>query len=224
MNTSVKTLIGFSLLLVVALLYAYITWPRQARVTKVPASDMSTAIASNSGALPSSINISQEAPIPEENETLVNRNIFAPLFSLPLPSSMPDNQDTLSENSSALPVEVLPPPRPMPIFLGQLRHAGQQKVFLSIEGKVYVVGHDDSFGPDNAYRLVGISSESVIVKHRDDKNTFQIEAAEPPISVLSSSGSSYVEPMQPGDSTEISVPVEPERLDKEVPIDNVVDE
>jgi hypothetical protein len=52
MNTSVKTLIGFLLLLAVALVYAYFSWPRQARVANVPASGISTGISVKPDASP----------------------------------------------------------------------------------------------------------------------------------------------------------------------------
>jgi hypothetical protein len=224
MNTSVKTLLCFLLLLAVALVYGFLNWPRQARVTHVPGVDSPTGISTKSGVLPSDSGSTQEDQVQEKNVTLVNRNIFAPLFSLPSRDSIPDIKTIPPESVSVLPVELPPPPRPLPIFLGKLRHAGRQKVFLSVEGKVYVVGPGDSFGNDNAYRLVEISSQNLLVKHQDDKENFQIDAAEQPISMLSSSGSSFVEPTQAVVPTEINVPVEPGRLDKEVPIDNVVDE
>lgn len=224
MNTSVKTLIGFLLLLAVALAYAFMNWPRQARLPSVAETEISTGVSGTSGSLRSGPGVSGVGQAFEETESLVNRNIFAPLFDHPSQAPLPDINAIQSGGVAAMPVEILPPPRPMPIFLGKLRHAGQQKVFLSVEGEVYVVGPGDSFGPDNTYRLVEILSQSLIVRHQEDKENLEIEAAEQPISVLSASGASNVETMTPDDQREMNVPVEPGRLDKEVPIDNVVDE
>ncbi|MGE4545599.1 MAG: hypothetical protein AB7D06_15990 [Pedobacter sp.] len=223
MNTSVKTLIGFLLLLAVALVYAYFSWPRQTRVASVPAPGISTGISVKPDASPPAGEVLPKNQVPEERETLVNRNIFSPLFSLPAQASLPEIQESQTE-SAPLPPVVLPPPTPTPVFLGKLRHAGRQKVFLSVEGEVYVVGPGDSFGADNTYRLLEIASQYLIVKYKEDKDTFQIETAEQPISLISSSGASYVEVMQPVEPTEINVPIEPGSLDKEVPIDNVIDE
>lgn len=224
MNTSVKTLIGFLLLLTVALVYAFIHWPRQARVTSVPDSGISAGVSARPGALPSVADVSQEARTQDENEALVSRNIFAPLFRPPVQASVPDIQENQMESAPVLPAEILPPPRPIPIFLGKLRHAGQVKVFLSVAGEVYVVGPGDTFGPDSAYRLIEISSQNLTIKHNEDKDNFQIDAAEQPISVLSSSGTSYGEVMPPDEPTEIDVPIESGSSDKEVPIDKVVNE
>ena len=149
MNTSVKTLIGLLLLLAVALVYAFINWPRQARVTSVPDSGIPAGVSAKPGPLPPVADVSQVAQVPEENETLVSRNIFTPLFRLPVQTSLPDIQETQPERASVLPVAI-PPSRPMPVFLGKLRHAGQQKVFLSVAGEVYVVAPGDSFGSGNA--------------------------------------------------------------------------
>lgn len=223
MNNSIKILTGFLGLLAVALVYAYLNWPRQSHVSLLPLSTP-TAPVQITAALPS-VPIDLQAPeVTPENATLVSHNIFAPLFTPPPQTSIPDIKQTNYPESVVGRVETIPPPRTRPVFLGKLQHAGLQRIFLSVEGEVYVVGLLDYFGPDNTYQLQEISLQSITVKHADDTESFQIEALEPPISVLSSSGVSPGPFLEKNGLMEANIPMDPGNLSKEVPIDNVIDE
>ncbi len=209
MTRSVKILIVFLSMLAVALVYAYINWPRQARVASRPATAPRAVVPSETADMPATNGVAlQEPEGGQDDSPVVIRNIFAPLFSVPARPARPAIKTPVPPPDTVGSIEPPPPPpRPRPFFVGMLRYEGRQRVFFSFAGEVYVVGPGDRFGPDNKFRLLKVSPQSLTVQHDDDVDSFEIAAEEQPISILSAPGASYQEPQAP---MEAFVPSEPE--------------
>lgn len=227
MNKSVKVLLVLSGLLVLALYYAYVNWPRQSRVPRKEPS-MSRPAATIEPRLQKATETPEVAGEKKEPAVVVSHNIFAPLFPPPAPPKKPPKTITPAKSGgrpSPGPVgdmvPPLPPPRPRPVFLGALSYEGGQKVFLSVAGEVYVLAPGERFGPGNAYRLLEISSQSLTIKHDEEEASQQIPIEEKPISMVTVPGSAPGMVERTLEPLEAKVPVESGELDEEVPIDEV---
>jgi hypothetical protein len=225
MNSSVKVLSVLAGLLAVALVYAYIQWPRQSRVA------MEARPVSRTVSLPAKIDSSSKSDALRGREEQKSdagggtHNIFAPLFAPPVRVRKPAPVNTKPSHTAIRAVQPpVPAARPRPIFLGLLRHEGGQKAFLSVSGEVFVVGPGDRFGPDNSYRLLDISPQRLTVKDDREETSQQIAIEEPPVSVVASPGRPAGTSGKSFEPSKSDISVEAGALDEEVPIDEVTDE
>lgn len=241
MSDSVKVLLILLAVLALAGIYAVLNWPRQARIAPGPPQ---TGVVVKPPRTPRAEGRPPRPVTPEGEEQPdaspeVTHNIFAPLFaSPPPPVARTDFEPPVMPPPESLTPP--PPPRPVPEFLGLLRHEGGQRIFLSVEGEVFVVAPGGRFGPGNHYRLLAVTAQQLTVQHDEDEDSVQIPITEQPISILSSSGPSYLapvpaaplpplEPEAPEETEalkepEAVVPPESGKPDEEVPLDQIIDE
>lgn len=218
MSNSGKTLLALLGVLALALVYAYINWPRQTRfgIERSPVvSPVTDVTPSASDVLGTSEN---EQGAPDHLTVNIFAPIFVPAVAPPIAAGVEDSPQTV------VAAPVMPPPRPVPVFLGVLRHEGGQKAFLSLEGEVFVVAAGDLFGPENRYRLLDISAQYLTVKYDEEDASMQIPAAEPPVSVLPGPGTGNGIRIEPDATQPAGIPLQTEASEEEVPIDGEPDE
>lgn len=216
MSNGKKILLIFACLLGMSLIYAYLNWPRQARVTDTPPVQPRAQVSFPAGeGSPPGDGSPVEAPDGEV------RNIFAPLFPAvvrPAASAVGKPRSVKpSMPAVAPPLAPAVPTIPRPVFLGKLKHGGGKSVFLSVLGEVYIVKPGERFGPDMKYTLVEVGNQSLTIRHEEESAGYEIAAEEPPVSVLEPTGGKYRPGFEPLKPVQSFVPPEPQVMEQEGP-------
>jgi hypothetical protein len=211
----------FSLLLGLfglALTYGISTYPRQERVVStVPEIVAPSPARVEKGTRPLARGEDLQSPREEmdqvdEEAPEVVRNIFEPLFPTELPP-VPSVRGLGPEGEEPPPEVVLPPP-PTPFkLLGYLRKNHDQLFFLTRDSDLFVVKPQETFGPQNNYRIVEAEPDEVVLEDLASGERTRLTL------VVGVSGIEPDEPVFNGDPSRFRLPAAGERDLPEPPVD-----
>ncbi|PLX92218.1 MAG: hypothetical protein C0621_09885 [Desulfuromonas sp.] len=192
MIRSPRLLLILSIVFVAAMIYAYMSYPRQQRVTV--SSQRVALVTQTPQTLDSEKTVeSQELDLTRlarkaSSSTKAKRDLFS--YRLPAPvvkDALPPSLEPVSElQPETKPVPVVSPPPPPAasvrsvqiVFLGFLEKEGGRHVFLSADNDLFVVRPGEEFGHDRELTLISMSPQSLVISQKGRDKTIDVSLSE----------------------------------------------